>query len=636
MNADVGVQLAVLDLGTTMLEPFKPLQGRITLQDGVLNLKELLARTSAGEVQGAIGLDSRPANPKWNCRHPLERHPARTLPQDARRRGARGREPRRQARCRLHQRRAWRQRAAQGRRQLQREAAGVLDGTARMWVRDGTVSHILVEAAGIDVAQALGVFVKGDDKLPMQCALAKFDLVNGKVMPEVFVIDAWDTTCAGRRRPVAGHRVTGPAHDRASSRDFSPLALRTPVKVSGTFENPPHPARGRPARQRGGGRGRAVIADPLAALLGAGRLQAVGTRRLHRGRLARGGRSPGRGRARAATAPPLPASSPKAELRAAAQGRVSGGTRARGGDDADGHAGLLGTVLLAMCLLELHITRLPMGQATVYLAVGWVAGWMAQGKVATPPTAPERADMLVIITEIAVLISLFAVGLRLGVPSSLKGWRAATILASATMLVTIALATLAGAWLMPGLGWAGALLLGGHPRADRPGAGLRGADPLARRPRRRARGPSPEGGLDDGTALPVVMLALELLGIGQLGAHGVHWLWHDLAWPIAGGALLGWAFGGVSGKVLHALLRHGHGLGWDELLYLGIITVAYGLSRMTGTSSFLFVFAAALGLFHRSARATQHLAEKTASSGPTNSPNACWPSATAAAGWWKW
>ena len=77
---------------------------------------------------------------------------------------------------------------------------------------------------------------------------------------------------------------------------------------------------------------------------------------------------------------------------------------------------LLGTVLLAMCLLELHVTRLPMSPATVYLAVGWVAGWMAQGKVATPPTAPARADMLVIITEIAVLISLFAVGLQLRVP----------------------------------------------------------------------------------------------------------------------------------------------------------------------------------------------------------------------------
>ena len=270
---------------------------------------------------------------------------------------------------------------------------------------------------------------------------------------------------------------------------------------------------------------------------------------------------------------------------------------------------LLGTVLLAMCLLELHVTRWPLSPATVYLAVGWVAGWMARDRVRTPPTAPAHADMLVIITEIAVLISLFAVGLQLRVPWTLKGWRVATILAGATMLVTIALATLAGVWLMPGLGWAGALLLAGI---------LAPTDPvLASEVQIRSHDDrdavrvalTAEGGLNDGTALPVVMLALGLLGIGELGDHGVHWLWHDLAWPIAGGALLGWGFGRALGKVVHALLRHGHGLGWDELLYLGIITVAYGLSRLTETSSFLFVFAAALGLFRRSPQATNSLAE---------------------------
>ena len=104
------------------------------------------------------------------------------------------------------------------------------------------------------------------------------------------------------------------------------------------------------------------------------------------------------------------------------------------------------------------------------------------------------------------------------------------------------------------------------------------------------------------------MLALGLLGIGELGDHGMRWLWHDLAWPIAGGALLGWAFGRGLGKLVHRLLRKGHGLGWDELLYLGIITVAYGLSRLTETSSFLFVFAAALGLFRRPTHVRDSLA----------------------------
>jgi len=269
---------------------------------------------------------------------------------------------------------------------------------------------------------------------------------------------------------------------------------------------------------------------------------------------------------------------------------------------------LLGAVLLGMCLLELHVTRLPLSPAVVYLGVGWIAGAMVRARVQTPPAAPARADMLVVITEIAVLISLFAVGLQLRMPWTFRGWRVALVLAAGTMVATIALATLAGAWLMPGLGWAGALLLAGI---------LAPTDPvLASEVQVRSRHDrdavrvalTAEGGLNDATALPAVLLALGLLGIGEPGPGGARWLWHDLAWPLAGGALLGWAFGRLLGRLIHALQRRGHGLGWDELMYLGIITVAFGLSRVTQTSAFLFVFAAALGLFRRSPRATASLA----------------------------
>lgn len=261
---------------------------------------------------------------------------------------------------------------------------------------------------------------------------------------------------------------------------------------------------------------------------------------------------------------------------------------------------LVGTVLVAMCLLEFHVTRLPMSPASVYLLVGWVAGTMVFDKVAVPPTAPQRADMLVVITETAVLISLFAVGLRLRTPFTLKGWRVAALLASTGMLATVGLATLAGIWLLPALGVTGALLLAGI---------LAPTDPvLASEVQIRSKDDrdavrvalTAEGGLNDGTALPVVSLALGLLGFGALGDYGLHWAWHDVLWPIGGGAALGWFFGRGLGLAVHWLLRRGHALGWDELLYLGIVTLAYGLSRLTQTSSFLFIFATGLGMFRLS------------------------------------
>ena len=312
MNADVGVQLAVLDLGTKALEPFQPLQGRITLQDGVLNLKDLLARTSAGEVQGLIGLDSRPANPKWNADlrwSGIQLDRFITTRDVAVRKDASGDKPDV----------GYISGALGGNAQLKGEGKSSakllasLDGTARMWVRDGTVSHILVEAAGIDVAQALGVFVKGDDKLPMQCALAQFDIVNGKVMPEVFVIDTKDTTMLidgdlSLATESLDLRMTAHPHD------FSPLALRTPVKVLGTFDAPHIRPEMKPLATRAGAAVALSLANPLAALLAL-----VDFKQKERD-VCTAAVSHVEGAAKAgvksgpATAPPVAASSPKAKL----------------------------------------------------------------------------------------------------------------------------------------------------------------------------------------------------------------------------------------------------------------------------------------------------------------------------------
>ena len=313
MDADVRVALATLDLGTAKLEPFKPIGARITLKDGVLNLKDLVAKTSAGEVQGLIGLDSRPAVPKWNADLrwsgiQLERFVT-----------ARDVAVRKEDKTGAKPDVGYISGALGGNAQLRGEGnssaklLASLDGTARLWVRDGTVSHILVEAAGIDVAQALGVFIKGDDKLPMQCALAQFDLVNGKVMPEVFVIDTKDTTMLidgdlSLASETLDLRMTAHPHD------FSPLALRTPVKVTGSFDAPHIRPEVKPLVKRGAAAAVLSLANPLAALLAL-----VDFKQAERD-VCTAAVSHVQGAAQAgvktgpAQAPPLPASSPKAKF----------------------------------------------------------------------------------------------------------------------------------------------------------------------------------------------------------------------------------------------------------------------------------------------------------------------------------
>jgi sodium/hydrogen antiporter len=261
---------------------------------------------------------------------------------------------------------------------------------------------------------------------------------------------------------------------------------------------------------------------------------------------------------------------------------------------------LLGAVLVAMSLAERHVTRLPLSPATVYLAVGWAAGALAPSL--SVDDALRHAPTLVVVTEFAVLISLFTVGLRLRVPPTWQAWRVAALLASVGMLATIVLAAAAAVWLL-GLGVAAALLLATI---------LAPTDPvLASEVQIRSEGDrdavrlslTAEGGLNDGTALPITMFALGLLGLHALGSYGGRWLALDLLWPIGGGLVIGWFFGRGLGRAVQALLKRGHAIEWDELLYLGTIALGLALARLTATSAFLLVFAAGLSLFHGGATA---------------------------------
>jgi sodium/hydrogen antiporter len=256
---------------------------------------------------------------------------------------------------------------------------------------------------------------------------------------------------------------------------------------------------------------------------------------------------------------------------------------------------LLGAVLVAMSLAERVVTRLPLSPSTVYLLVGAAAGMLAPAL--TVDDALRHAPALVVATEIAVLISLFTVGLRLRVPPTWQAWRVAALLASVGMLATIVLATAAAVWLL-GLGAAAALLLATI---------LAPTDPvLASEVQIRSESDrdavrlslTAEGGLNDGTALPITMLALGGLGLHTLGPQASRWIALDLLWSIGGGLLIGWVFGRTLGRSVHALLKRGHAIEWDELLYLGTIALCYAIARLTHTSAFLLVFAAGLALFH--------------------------------------
>ena len=261
---------------------------------------------------------------------------------------------------------------------------------------------------------------------------------------------------------------------------------------------------------------------------------------------------------------------------------------------------LLGAVLLALTLAEQPLRRLPLAPAVIYLALGLAAGMLfgtptSLSESAIESALEEYAGTAAVVTELAVLVSLLAVGLRLRVPTTLRAWTPALLLAGPGMMVTVALGTLVGIWLLQ-LPWPLALLLA---------AIMAPTDPvLASEVQIRSETDrdtvrvslTAEGGLNDGTALPAVTLALGFLGLHTLGTGGVNWLLQDVVWAIGGGLVVGLALGLGVGALLCRRSSSGDPLLRDELLTIGLVMAAFGLAKITATSTFVVAFAAGVTL----------------------------------------
>jgi NhaP-type Na+/H+ or K+/H+ antiporter len=97
----------------------------------------------------------------------------------------------------------------------------------------------------------------------------------------------------------------------------------------------------------------------------------------------------------------------------------------------------------------------------IYLAFGYLLGPGGMGLIDPDPL--KHAGNLQLMSEVAVLISLFAVGLRLGVPIYDRRWLLPLRLAFPSMAVTVGLIALVGIWGLD-LPLGAAVLLGAFSR----------------------------------------------------------------------------------------------------------------------------------------------------------------------------
>ncbi len=268
---------------------------------------------------------------------------------------------------------------------------------------------------------------------------------------------------------------------------------------------------------------------------------------------------------------------------------------------------LAGTLLIALTLGSSLLARLPLSTAMLMLGVGISLGpW---GLDLATPGPFDSGKLLEHTTEVIVLLSLFGSGLKMSASLSDRRWFPPLRLAVLSMLLTVALITAIGVWGL-GLPLGAAVLLGGILAPTDPvlATEVQLADAEDRDALRFAL--TGEGGLNDGTAFPVVMLGLGLLGLHDIGTGGWRWVAVDLVWASVAGLAIGAALGvGVGRAVLTLRRKHGHALGHDNFLALGLIGLAYGLAVLLHGYGFLAVFAAGLALRHTEQRDERRAAQ---------------------------
>lgn len=290
MSADVQVAIERFEFGGSALTPMTALRTHIVLEGGILRLDDLQGQVAGGRLTGATRYDGNQQPPRWDAdlrfagvdvagwvravQTPETRKakgapaaPARTL-----------RNERRTARAQAEAGTVQPVRAyltgmltselqVQGRGRSTGEILGSLQGRAQAMLRDGTMSHLVTELLGLDIAQTLGVMAKGDRPLILRCARVDLAIQAGVATPRVAVFDNTDSTI----HLTGNINLRDEALDlRAVTRpkDFSPFTLRAPVKITGTLGAPNVAIDGdRLAAKAAAAAALAAVAAPLAALL---------------------------------------------------------------------------------------------------------------------------------------------------------------------------------------------------------------------------------------------------------------------------------------------------------------------------------------------------------------------------------
>lgn len=147
------------------------------------------------------------------------------------------------------------------------QVAASSDGGVGLIAGGGQLSLLLVEFAGLDLAESLGLLIGKDRPIEIRCGVADFKIKQGVMTTDAFVIDTTDTIFRGEGAIDLGRELMD-MKIRPKPKDISLVTLRSPILVRGTFAQP-HvgPDMGKVIAKGGLATALGVLLTPLASLL---------------------------------------------------------------------------------------------------------------------------------------------------------------------------------------------------------------------------------------------------------------------------------------------------------------------------------------------------------------------------------
>ena len=111
------------------------------------------------------------------------------------------------------------------------------DGKVGLVVANGEISRLMMEKVGLHLWEILELTVTGDQLIELHCGVANFVVKAGVMHADALVLDTAITTIVGTGTIDLGQEKLDLTLNQ-KTKNTSPVALRSPIHVRGSFDNP--------------------------------------------------------------------------------------------------------------------------------------------------------------------------------------------------------------------------------------------------------------------------------------------------------------------------------------------------------------------------------------------------------------